>query len=111
MENTLQHDPMTRIVTSKEFSQEKDPWLADHSIAGTPYVAGVMGLELFAEAAAKLTGQLPRGFSDVRFELPIKLLRGKPITVRTIGQSAGSGPRVHIESDFFTPQGIKLVCP
>ena len=29
---------------------ETDPWLKDHAIAGTPYVPGVMGLELFAQA-------------------------------------------------------------
>ncbi len=112
METTIQHDPHSRIVTSKEFSSEKDPWLQDHSISGTPYVAGVMGLELFAETLAQLSGQLPQGLSDVRFEVPIKLLRGKSVTVRTIGVNAnGSGPQLHIESDFFTPQGIKLGGP
>ncbi|MBI4346707.1 MAG: SDR family NAD(P)-dependent oxidoreductase, partial [Elusimicrobia bacterium] len=94
-------------VGAREFSLEKDPWLADHSIAGTPYVAGVMGLELFAVTHAKLQGKLPAGFQDVRFALPIKLLRNKPISVRV--KSAGDG--LLIESDFVTPQGLKLGGP
>ncbi|MBI5200274.1 MAG: SDR family NAD(P)-dependent oxidoreductase, partial [Elusimicrobia bacterium] len=94
-------------VGTREFSNEKDPWLADHSIAGTPYVAGVMGLELFAQTQAKLTGKVPSGFADVRFALPIKLLRGKPASVRVKQGSDG----LFIESDFLTPQGIKLGGP
>ncbi|MBI3550747.1 MAG: SDR family NAD(P)-dependent oxidoreductase [Elusimicrobia bacterium] len=99
------------LVTRKEFSLKSDPWLKDHSIAGVPYVAGVMGLELFAETEATLTGKAPRGFSDVRFALPIKLLRDKPIAVRTYAKSAAAGRELRIESDFLTPQGIKLGAP
>ena len=100
-------DSFADSIGTREFSNEKDPWLADHSIGGTPYVAGVMGLELFAETQAKLTGKIPSGFSEVRFALPIKLLRGKPASVRVKKGPDG----LFIESDFLTPQGIKLGGP
>ncbi|MBI2363028.1 MAG: polyketide synthase dehydratase domain-containing protein, partial [Elusimicrobia bacterium] len=94
--------------TGKTFSLESDPWLKDHSISGTPYVAGVMGIELFAETAAKRLGKAPAVLEDVHFALPIKLLRQKPVTVRTV---AAEGSAMRIESDFVTPQGIKLGGP
>ncbi|MDE2291112.1 MAG: polyketide synthase dehydratase domain-containing protein, partial [Elusimicrobia bacterium] len=94
--------------TGKTFSLQSDPWLKDHAIAGTPYVAGVMGLELFVETAARKLGAVPAALADVRFALPIKLLRQRPVTVRTL---AGDGPELSIESDFISPQGIKLGAP
>ncbi len=106
-ERTLQ-EGAEEIVLEKEFSLEKDPWLADHSIAGVPYVPGVMGLELFAEALGRLSGHLPGGFEDVRFSLPIKLLRNRPIAVRCRAKKSGE---LSIESDFITPQGLKLGGP
>ena len=33
-------------------SLESDPWLADHSIDGTPVFLGVIGLELMSAVAA-----------------------------------------------------------
>ncbi|MBI4423934.1 MAG: SDR family NAD(P)-dependent oxidoreductase, partial [Elusimicrobia bacterium] len=101
----------SRVTGKRTFSLEKDPWLADHSIGGTPYVAGVIGLELFAVATAKLTGRVPAGFSDVRFALPIKLLRNKPLGVRVKASANGGGPELSIESDFLTPQGLRLGQP
>ena len=98
-------------VTSKEFSLESDPWLVDHAVGGTPWVAGVMGLELFAETAAKLLGEVPAAFEDVKFQLPIKLLRKRPIKVRAVAQTEGSATTLRIESDFISPQGIKLGAP
>ncbi|TBR25256.1 SDR family NAD(P)-dependent oxidoreductase, partial [bacterium] len=94
--------------TGKTFSLESDPWLKDHAISGTPYVAGVMGLELFVETAAKKLGKAPAALADVHFALPIKLLRQRPITVRTV---SGDAPEMRIESDFVSPQGIKLGAP
>ncbi|TPW20159.1 MAG: KR domain protein, partial [Elusimicrobia bacterium] len=94
--------------TGKTFSLESDPWLNDHAIAKTPYVAGVMGLELFVETAAKRLGKTPSALADVHFALPIKLLRQKPVTVRTV---VGDDPQMRIESDFISPQGIKLGAP
>jgi malonyl CoA-acyl carrier protein transacylase len=98
-------------ITSKEFSLDSDPWLVDHAVGGTPWVAGVMGLELFAETAAKLLGEVPAAFEDVKFQLPIKLLRNRPIKVRAVAKTDGDATNVRIESDFISPQGIKLGAP
>ncbi|MFH2201859.1 MAG: SDR family NAD(P)-dependent oxidoreductase [Elusimicrobiota bacterium] len=95
-------------VTAKTFSLESDPWLLDHSIDGTPWVSGVMGLELFAETIGRLTGEVPAALADIRFGLPIKLLRNKPITVRTVAKEADGGLTLAVESDFISPKGEKL---
>jgi acyl transferase domain-containing protein/NAD(P)-dependent dehydrogenase (short-subunit alcohol dehydrogenase family)/acyl carrier protein len=97
-----------KIITAKKFSLESDPWLEDHAINKTPWVAGVMGLELMAESYGKLSGKVPSALQNVQFALPMKLLRNRPITIRTIAMTDGSFQQ---ESDFITPQGIKLGAP
>ncbi|MFA6093377.1 MAG: SDR family NAD(P)-dependent oxidoreductase [Elusimicrobiota bacterium] len=97
-----------KAVLGKNFSLESDPWLKDHSIGGTPYVPGVMGLELLAEAFRKLQGATPMELQDVRFSLPIKLLRSKPAVVRSIATVEGDHAQLLLESDFFNPAGIRL---
>ena len=95
-------------VTAKTFSLQSDPWLKDHSISGTPYVAGVMGLELLAETAARRAGAVPAGLSDVHFAIPIKLLRNRPITVRTTAKEDRDSTALSIQSTFVSPKGDKL---
>ncbi|MBI5242108.1 MAG: SDR family NAD(P)-dependent oxidoreductase [Elusimicrobia bacterium] len=100
-----------RFILEKTFSLEGDPWLRDHSIDGIPYVPGVMGLELFAEAASKVLGEAPGALEEVRFALPIKLLRNRPASVRVEAKKAGLGTALSIESDFISPAGVKLGGP
>ncbi|HOW89783.1 MAG TPA: SDR family NAD(P)-dependent oxidoreductase, partial [Elusimicrobiales bacterium] len=96
------------LEASKEFSHEKDPYLADHSINGTPYVPGVMGIETFAEAAASVSGEKPKVLKDVRFSVPLKLLRGKPLNAVVRAAAARGGYDLRIESDFVNAKGVKL---
>ncbi len=96
------------LEASKEFSVEKDPYLADHAINGTPYVPGVMGIETFAEAAAAISGEKPKALKDLRFTVPIKLLRGKPVAALVRANAARSGYDLRIESDFVNAKGVKL---
>jgi len=52
------------------------PFLSDHAIDGTPYLPGVMALEMFAEVAQLLWPACSlSGFDDVSFGLPVKLVR------------------------------------
>ena len=96
----------------KVFSLESDYYLRDHAISGTPYVPGVMGIETFMEAAAAASGKAPAGLEDVRFMLPIKLLRNKPQKVKITAEKTAPGKLdMAIESDFLNPQGIKLGNP
>ncbi|MFA6029319.1 MAG: SDR family NAD(P)-dependent oxidoreductase [Elusimicrobiota bacterium] len=99
------------VRLTKTFSLEGDPWLHDHSISGVPYIPGVMGIELFAESVARMTGAPPKALAEVRFALPIKLLRGKPATVRVDAKREGRESALAIESDFFNAAGVKLGAP
>ncbi len=92
----------------KEYSLEKDPYLADHSINGTPYVPGVMGLETFAECAAEFSGRVPSSLEDVRFQVPIKLLRNKPVTGLINARPEGARTAMTISTEFTGPKGVKL---
>jgi NAD(P)-dependent dehydrogenase (short-subunit alcohol dehydrogenase family)/3-hydroxymyristoyl/3-hydroxydecanoyl-(acyl carrier protein) dehydratase len=96
------------LAASKDFSLESDPYLADHSINGTPYVPGVMGLETFAETSAAVTGKPPDALTEVRFAVPIKLLRSKPAEVRIKAVSSENGVEMRLESDFISPKGLRL---
>ncbi|MFA7007781.1 MAG: SDR family NAD(P)-dependent oxidoreductase [Elusimicrobiales bacterium] len=96
------------LEAAKEFSVEKDPYLADHAINGTPYVPGVMGIESFAEAAAAVSGESPRVLKDLHFTVPIKLLRGRPVDALVRANAARCGYDLRIESDFVNAKGVKL---
>ncbi|MCX5785134.1 MAG: SDR family NAD(P)-dependent oxidoreductase, partial [Elusimicrobia bacterium] len=96
------------LAAAKEFSLAHDPYLADHSINGTPYVPGVMGLETFAEAAATVSGAAPQALKNVHFTVPIKLLRDKPVEAIIKAEAAGAGFELKIESEFVNAKGIKM---
>ncbi len=82
-------------------------FLKDHSINGTPYVPGVIGIESFAEAA-KVLGQNIKGFQDVHFSLPIKLLRLRDQEVMIKAKNEQSLISFTLESDFISSRGIKM---
>ncbi|HAF96652.1 MAG TPA: hypothetical protein DCG50_11495 [Elusimicrobia bacterium] len=96
------------LAATTKFSLERDPYLADHSINGTPYVPGVMGLETFAEAASAVSGAAPQALKNVHFTVPIKLLREKPVEIIIKAGAAGTGFEFKIESDFVNARGIKM---
>ncbi|MBI4656107.1 MAG: SDR family NAD(P)-dependent oxidoreductase, partial [Elusimicrobia bacterium] len=92
----------------KTFSLETDPYMNDHSINGTPYVPGVMGIETFAETARVFTGKTPKSLGDIHFYMPIKLLKNNPLEVRIICVSRHGKPEMKMESNFINAKGIKL---
>jgi NAD(P)-dependent dehydrogenase (short-subunit alcohol dehydrogenase family) len=60
------------------------PFLNHHRIEGTPVLPGVMGIEFFAEATARLVpGYKITGVEDVNFLAPFKFYRDEPRTVTT----------------------------
>ena len=95
------------ILAENTFKAEY-PFLFDHAIEGTPYVPGVMGIETFMETASVLGGKVPHGLEDVHFNLPIKLLKRNPQTVRIKGQAENGRIYMEIESDFINSKGIKM---
>jgi hypothetical protein len=65
---------------------EKQPFLYDHRIAGTPVLPGVMGIEALAETAQSLFPDLhPVAISDIQFSAPFKFYRNEPRTVILYG--------------------------
>ncbi|WP_428897949.1 malonyl CoA-acyl carrier protein transacylase [Parelusimicrobium proximum] len=106
--NIVELVPGKKIFCEKEFTMESDPYLKDHSIEGTPYVPGVMGLETFTEAATAMMEQKPDALEDVHFYLPIKLLRLRPQAVRIKGEMEGTQGTFVIESDFINSKGVKM---
>ncbi len=74
-------------VLRRRLSLESDPWIADHSIDGTPVLPGVIGIELMAAlAGAVRPGAAYRGVEDVRFDAPVKLHRGEPVDLEVRGR-------------------------
>ncbi|MBR4508340.1 MAG: SDR family NAD(P)-dependent oxidoreductase [Elusimicrobiaceae bacterium] len=82
-------------------------FLKDHSINGTPYIPGVMGIESFVEAA-KALGQKTKGLQDVHFSLPIKLLRLRDQEVMIKAKNEQGLTSFALESDFINSRGIKM---
>ena len=76
VDRILEHVDYAEILTECTLSTERFPFLIDHSIDGTPYHPGVMAMEMFAQSALLLYPMCNlEGFSDVKFGLPIKLMK------------------------------------
>jgi len=55
-----------------------------------------------------MLGKTPKGLEDVHYDLPIKLLRGRPQKVMVKGSFSGGPAEFEIESDFINSKGIKM---
>jgi NAD(P)-dependent dehydrogenase (short-subunit alcohol dehydrogenase family)/3-hydroxymyristoyl/3-hydroxydecanoyl-(acyl carrier protein) dehydratase len=94
---------------AKEFNIADDPYLLDHAINGTPLVPGVMGIETFAQTAAFTLGKNPKSLKNIRFQLPIKLLKNKPIRIKITAEKEDEDLiSMKMESDFINSKGAKL---
>ena len=110
VDRIITHDSYSEIVTECTLSTERFPFLADHSIDGTPYHPGVMAMEMFAQSALLLYPMcILEGFSDVNFGLPIKLTK-EEARIRIKAEFSGQDHnslfiRCHIESDLVNSKG------
>ena len=74
------YDGFTTEVT---LDPEVQAFLYDHRIDGTPVLPGVMGIELFAEAALSIVPDFRvRAIEDISFHAPVKFYRNEPRTLR-----------------------------
>ncbi|MGB1420884.1 MAG: beta-ketoacyl synthase N-terminal-like domain-containing protein [Poseidonia sp.] len=98
------------ITTQTTLSTQDHPFLIDHAIEDVPYHPGVMALEMFAQNALLLRpSTCLAGFEEVRFGLPVKLLKG-PMTVRIkaeVERQEGdmTWVRCHLVSDLSNSKG------
>ena len=95
VEKVNQFDEGRRLTTQCLLSIEAHPFLVDHAIDGVPYHPGVMALEMFAQNALLLQpGTCLAGFQDVKFGLPVKLMKDSML-VRTEAEVVGEANGVH----------------
>ena len=114
LDRVIEFVPTRKMIAEKHLDANIDLYLKDHSIEGTPYLPGVMGVEMFAETAELMfPGMTVTAMEDVTFDKPIKLLRGRPLDVRVIGEvmeerGEKAVVAVRVESDFINPRGVKM---
>ncbi|MDY6969282.1 MAG: polyketide synthase dehydratase domain-containing protein, partial [Spirochaetota bacterium] len=102
------------IVVKKRLDIEKDIYLKDHAIENVPYMPAVMGIEAFAEASNLLYPDMQiTSMKNIKFELPIKLLKDNPIDIFiTVEKDRSSNGDLKlmakIETEFHNKDGIKL---
>ena len=102
------------LLVKKRLDPEHDIYLKDHAIENVPYFPGVMGIEAFAQTTNLLFPDLKiQAMKNVKFLLPIKILKGKPVDIlislqikeKSNDQTCISAK---IETEFFNKDGIKL---
>ncbi len=111
----LAHEPGERLVATRTFATGRDAWLADHVVAGSPWLPAVAGVEIMARAAAVLAPNLRIAeIENLEIPLAVKILRGRPATVRVTAEAEPAGSNgerrvsVQIESDVVRPDGAVL---
>ena len=77
------HYPGVELVADVELSSEKDPYVADHEVAGEQVFPAVFILEAMAQAARALTGEEGRPSCErVRCQRAVIVPRSGSVTVR-----------------------------
>jgi len=110
VDRVLSHEPYAEILTECTLDVNRFPFLTDHAIDGTPYLPGVMAMEMFAGDALLLYPMCTlEGFTDVRFGLPVKLLKDEA-TVRARATFSGQDYNsifisCRLESDLVNSKG------
>ncbi|MEU3251206.1 SDR family NAD(P)-dependent oxidoreductase [Streptomyces sp. NPDC006997] len=75
------------LVATGRFTADDLPWMADHTVAGTPIVPATALLDAVAETAA----QAGRGrIEELTFEAPLPLPRSGPLDLRVVVGADGS---------------------
>jgi 3-oxoacyl-(acyl-carrier-protein) synthase/NAD(P)-dependent dehydrogenase (short-subunit alcohol dehydrogenase family)/phosphopantetheinyl transferase (holo-ACP synthase) len=105
---TVEHTPGERLVVERVFDPERDRFLEDHVYEDVPVLPGVMGFEMMAEVARKLTGDAIRSIEDVDFDRAAKLHHGDPLrVVVTAEQRASDGETTEVEVVLETERTVK----
>ena len=111
IDKVLSVDEENSMMTQSTLSVADHPFLSDHAIDGVPYHPGVMALEMFAENALLLCPHTClAGFEDVKFGLPVKVMKNSMI-VRVLTEVARSEGNVtwvscKLVSDLTNSDGV-----
>ncbi|PIS47423.1 MAG: hypothetical protein COT17_03540 [Elusimicrobia bacterium CG08_land_8_20_14_0_20_51_18] len=108
MEKIEKNSKSDGFLASKKLAVETDHYLTDHAINGTPVFPGVMGIETFAEAVKTIKKENPKTLLNLRFQLPIKLLKNNPVDIKIIAKAEDKRHSLRIESDFINSRGVKM---
>jgi acyl transferase domain-containing protein/NAD(P)-dependent dehydrogenase (short-subunit alcohol dehydrogenase family) len=114
LDQVVSYHPRHALMVKRELTLERDLYLSDHAIEGVPVLPGVMGLEMFAEAAKLCYPKLEVvSIEQIEFAHALKIFKGKPVSVRVVLREIAGAPlqprlSARLESDFFGPQGQKM---
>ncbi len=105
--------PVAPKARNFTFSAQTEPWLADHSIQGTPVWPGVGGIELMRQEAG-FAGK-PFEATDLRFERAIKVFAGKSAEIQATRETVDvrvpspNGPefKPHFRAGHFSVPSVK----
>ena len=111
IDKVLEFDELEMVMTQSTLSVADHPFLSDHAIDGVPYHPGVMAMEMFAENALLLCpDSCLAGFEDVKFGLPVKIMKGtmRVRIVASVERSEGdlTWVKCKLVSDLTNSEGI-----
>jgi acyl transferase domain-containing protein/acyl carrier protein len=99
------------LLATRTFSLDRDPWLADHTLAGVVTLPGVVGVELLVQAAAELVADARFvGLEGLRLHRAVRLHRGDPVTVHVRAQRDDAPGLTRVRTSLATiftgPDGV-----
>ena len=100
----------TYLKAKRTFNVENDLFLLDHEIDGVPYLPGVMGLEMMAEALQSLDpDQKIKEFKNIEFKLPVKIYKGRDLDVFvSVRRTSENIYEAIVSSIFVNAKGERL---
>lgn len=110
IDKVVELDARNSLTSQTMLSVKLHPFLKDHAIDGVPYHPGVMALEMFAQNALLLRPDCAfAGFEEVKFGLPVKLMKSEMITRVKVEVKSESDGVVHVTaklvSDLMNSKG------
>ncbi|MCP4162000.1 MAG: SDR family oxidoreductase, partial [Deltaproteobacteria bacterium] len=114
LDNTVEENG-SKSVFNRTLSLDRDLFLLDHSMDGTPIFLGSTGIETMAEAASKVMDEESNLVEVNDFAIPygIKILKGRPkeLQIESCLNEDGKTVDCNISSVFKNPKGVVMGDP
>ena len=94
------------VVATVTMDQSAHPWARDHAIDGVPYLPGVFGIESFAQAVSLVADGVCLGASDIRFGVPVKQLKDRPVDAQVDARRTQAGWVCTLTTRMVGPDGV-----